>query len=354
MFFTGLLPWLTILLVPVVFLKSTTGRHSKMFLGFLFVSFFLCLIFSLKINDFTLYKLIYNVPGFGSMRSVNRLYNVSVFLQILIFVFVLKELVVAYPRLKQFLIVLPVLVVIDNSVTYWERTFYKSEVQAEVLREKEFISSHLDSTKLAIAYQHANFMGKETISHLNTMLACQDLNLKCVNAYAGLFPFNYQGFADGEGLDSLQRWMNYNQQGMESVQIITDYETPILSRRIGAVQCNGVYLSLDQGLNGKVFAKALRKEAAETFEWVTHADNFTVIRSLNGKYLCADISAGGVVFANREKAGQWEQFLLSERVAGQFAMKAVNGKFWSISSDASLAAVSETADGSTLFRIVKK
>jgi hypothetical protein len=191
---------------------------------------------------------------------------------------------------------------------------------------------------LAIAYQHANFMGKETISHLNTMLACQDLNLKCVNAYAGLFPFNYQGFADGEGLDSLQRWMNYNQQGMESVQIITDYETPILSRRIGAVQCNGVYLSLDQGLNGKVFAKALRKEAAETFEWVTHAD----------------ISAGGVVFANREKAGQWEQFLLSERVAGQFAMKAVNGKFWSISSDASLAAVSETADGSTLFRIVKK
>ena len=353
--FIGGLPWIAVLLLPFIFLKRRFESDAKKFLGFLLLTFFLCFIFSLKIDGFTLYKIIFNLPGYGSMRSINRLINAEVIFQILLMVFVFKYLWEKYPVLKKYFILLPLLVIIDNSVSYWERTFKKSDVQADVARVKEFIRSQLDTTKAAIAYQHFNFAGLETESHLNVMLATQEMGLACVNAYTGLFPYNYQGFADGEGMDSLKRWMDYNHAGINDIQIVSEFGVPYVSRRFGMLSTNeGKFLKVNHEKGDRVFADSPTKEEGEFFELSTLPNGFTVIRASNGKYLCAEIAATGDLVANRDKPGEWEQFVLTETSVGCFSFKAANGKYLQVNPDRALVANSDMANAMNEFRLEKK
>lgn len=353
--FVGGLPWIAILVLPFFFLSKMINIQAKKLVGFLVLTFLLCVLFSLKIDGFTLYKLIFNLPGYGSMRSINRLINAEVVFQILILVFVFKYLINAKPELRKFAILLPLLVVLDNTTNYWERTFSKAEVQASVNSVKEIIRSQLDSTKAAIAYQHFNFAGMETESHINVMLATQDLGLKSVNAYTGLFPYNFQGFSDAEGLDSLNRWIDYKQGEIKSVQVISEYGEIYRSRKFGKLSSvDGKYLTVDREKGDRLYANALSKEEGEFFEIVVLTTSSTLIRASNGKYLCAEIPSEGKLVANREKPGEWEHFSLTEISPGVFTIKNINGLYIHVNNDASLSANSTEPGIRETFTLHKK
>ncbi|MFN5347906.1 MAG: hypothetical protein ACK5B3_11825, partial [Bacteroidota bacterium] len=126
--FPGLIAYLGILLFPFAYKKASNKKE----LLFLLVSLFLVVLFTLNINGFTLYKLFFNLPGFGAIRSINRIINAEIILIILLTVAVLK--VFENSKWSKLLMLLPLLVIIDNSTLYWERQYKKSEVQQ---REKE-------------------------------------------------------------------------------------------------------------------------------------------------------------------------------------------------------------------------
>jgi hypothetical protein len=353
--FVGGLPWVAILLLPFFFFSKMINAQAKKLVGFLLLTFILCVLFSLKIDGFTLYKLIFKLPGFGSMRSINRLINAEVVLQILILVFVFKYLINAKPELKKFAILLPLLVVLDNTTAYWERTFNKAEAQSNVNAIKDIIQSQFDSTKAAIAYQHFNFAGMETESHLNVMLATQDLGLTSVNAYTGLFPYNYQGFSDAEGLDSLNRWMDYNQADIKKVQMISEFGAPYQSRKFGKLtSVDGKYLTVDKEKGDRLFANANAVEKGEFFEIAVLTNGITFIRSSNGKYLCAEIPSEGKLVANRDKPGEWEQFSLEEISPGVFTLKNISELYIHVNEDGSLSANSTTPGPRETFTLHKK
>ena len=85
--FVGILPWIGILLVPIVLLWKRTQSPQKKLIAFFSLGFFLSFIFCLNINGFTLYKYIFDLPGFSAMRSINRVINTEVLFFVLIFVF---------------------------------------------------------------------------------------------------------------------------------------------------------------------------------------------------------------------------------------------------------------------------
>ena len=353
--FVGGLPWLAILVLPFFFSSHVINRPSKRFVGFLILTFFLCVMFSLKIDGFTLYRLIFNLPGYGSMRSINRLINAEVVFQILVLVFVFKYLIEANPALKKFVIVLPILVVLENGTSYWERTYNKVEAQTAVNTIKDNILSQLDTTKAAIAYQHFNFSGMETESHLNVMLATQDLGITCVNAYTGLFPYNFQGFSDTEGLDSLQRWMNYKQTDLNTVQVLNEFGVVYQRRKFGKLSsAAGNFLTIHPDKGDRLHADASSKSEGEFLEIVVLTTGYTIIRASNGKYFCAEISSDGELVANRDKPGDWERFILTEIEPNIFSLKAANGKYVHVNSDNSLSANQlEVGPGET-FTLQKK
>lgn len=351
--FCGILPWIAVLLLPVLWLHKEVKMETKKFLGFLVATFFLCVLFSIKFDGFTFYKLIVNMPGFGSMRSINRIINIIIIFQIVIFVFVFKGLQEKYKLAGKVMLFLPLMVVIDNSVTYWERTFSKVEVQNEVKAVADRIAAQQNPSYKAIAYQHKNFFGKETPSHLNVMLACQDLNIKCVNAYTGLFPPNFQGFADTEGIDSLYRWMNYNHSDTSGIQIITEFDFSFRHRQHGRlISSNDKVVLRDSTGGGRLYVGAEKDAVGEYWDIITKQDGKKIIRSQDDKFVCAELSSVGEIVSNRDAPGYWESFIFEDVKDGFIIIKAANEKYIGITSDQKLIA-NEVKERASLFKLEK-
>ena len=351
--FCGILPWIALLLLPILYFHRAVNAHSKKFLLYLLLTFLLCVLFTIKFDGVTFYKLIVNLPGFGSMRSINRIINIIILFQILIFVFVFKGLKEKYNRLGNFLVILPLFAVLDNSVAYWERTFSKVEVQKEVEFITKKIASQVKPSTKAIAYQHQDFFGKETPAHLNVMHACQDLNIPCVNAYTGLFPDYFSGFAETEGVDSLKRWMDSNKRDVAEVQVISDFEFIFRHRQYGyLVSAKNEVVYYDKIGDGRLY---VRKEVGGTGDYwdvLTVQDGRKILRSRNNRFVCAELSSVGEIISNREKAGYWESFIFEELDNGYFVIKAANDKYIGVTSDQKLIA-SENKANAINFKLYK-
>jgi len=130
--FPGALPWLAITFFPFVLLSKKVCSNNKKLVALSILVLFLTIIFSMRMNNFTLYKVFFSLPGFGSMRSINRLINLEIFLFVLILVFVGKALIESYKNFQYFLLFLPLLVIADNAVDYWERRILKTDVHSRI------------------------------------------------------------------------------------------------------------------------------------------------------------------------------------------------------------------------------
>lgn len=61
--------------------------------------------------------------------------------------------------------------------------------------------------------------------------------------------------------------------------------------------------------------------------------NLIAIKTINGKYLCAEDGGGDVVNATRDKIGDWETFQVVDLGRGKFALKSNNGDYIRVSKD---------------------
>jgi len=328
--FPGLIAYLGILLFPFVYRKATNKKE----LIFLLVSLLLLVVFTLNINGFTLYKFFFNLPGFGSMRSINRIINAEIILIILLMVAVLK--VVENSKWSKLLMLLPILVIIDNSTSYWERQYKKQEVQQRVKETKDRIQKYITGNK-AIAYQHYNLAGQEAFSHLDVMIACQDLHVPCVNAYTGLYPNKFKGFFNGEGLDSLIVWLSANNKSINDVVVVSEDKANFLHRSYVKIKCaNGKYLKIDKDHGDKLMASGENQNDGELFEYSQIDDRNSVFRTTTGKYACAEFYDNGLMVANRDGVGDWEQFRLAKQPDGSFVIQTFTNNFLSLEKEGTL------------------
>lgn len=328
--FPGLIAYLGILLFPFAYRKATNKKE----LLFILLSLLLLVVFTLNINGFTLYKFFFNLPGFGSMRSINRIINAEIILIVILMVAVLK--VFEKSKYKNILLLLPLLVVIDNSTSYWERQYKKQEVQQREKETKDRIQKYVIGNK-AIAYQHYNLIGQEPYNHLDVMIACQDLNVPCVNAYTGLYPDKYKGFFDGEGLDSLTAWLSINNKSINDVVVVSEDNARFLHRSYVKIKCaNGKYLKIDKGHGDKLIANGVNLNDGDLFESAQIEDSTSVFRASNGKYACAEFFDNGLMVANRDGVGEWERFKLTKLPNGSFVIKTFNNNYLSLEKDGTL------------------
>ncbi|MFM7015428.1 MAG: hypothetical protein ACKOX3_03775 [Bacteroidota bacterium] len=341
--FPGLIAYLGILLFPFVYKKATNKKE----LLFLLLSLFLLMVFTMNFNGFTFYKMFFNLPGFGSMRSINRIINAEIILFVLLLVAVLK--VVENSRWKNLLLLLPILVVIDNTTSYWERQYKKEEVQHREKDTKERIQKYVTGNK-AIAYQHYNFMGQEPFDHLDVMIACQDLNVPCVNAYTGLYPQHYKGFFNGEGLDSLTVWLSANNKSLGDVVVVSEEHASFLHRNYVKIKCaNGKYLKIDKEHGDKLMAIGNTSSDGELFEYSLLDDSTTVLRASTGKFACAEFYDNGLLVANRDGAGDWERFMLTKKSDGNILIKTFTNHYLSLEAAGTLRSVDELPTNQSVF-----
>jgi len=341
--FPGLIAYLGILLFPFAYKKASNKRE----LLFLLVSLLLVVLFTLNINGFTFYKLFFNLPGFGSMRSINRIINAEIISIILLTVAVLK--VFENSKWSKVLMLLPLLVIIDNSTSYWERQYKKSEVQQREKETKERIQKYVTGNK-AIAYQHYNLQGQEAYSHLDVMIACQDLNVPCVNAYTGLYPNKYKGFFNGEGLDSLTVWLTANNKSINDVVVVSEDNARFLHRSYVKIKCaNGKYLKIDKDHGDKLIANGVDQKDGDLFEYAQIEDSTSVFRAANGKYACAEYYDNGLMVVNRDGIGDWERFKLNKLSDGSFVIKTYTDNYLSLEKEGTLRSIDKAPTNQSTF-----
>jgi len=215
------------------------------------------------------------VPGFSSMHSMNRLDTILIMLFILIFVFVFDSLKTK-KTWKIIIAFFPVLVIADNLIRPSELPFIeKKSAQEKVNTIADQIRKQRDDKFASIVYipaipvdmDHLNVQQEINELNLKVMLAAQQLNVPCVNAYSGHYPGNYPDLFISQDDETLERWCLFNGTEPGRIQVINDFN---------------------------------RKESARSTVF---------IKAFDGKFLCSEPGPDRLV-ADRNWPGPWEKFTL--------------------------------------------
>jgi hypothetical protein len=223
--FMGAMPWIGILLSLLMLFRAGKEKNT---LAALLLAWLMALLFITRFGDFSLYRLIHQIPGFSSMRSIDRFINIVSLLFILPMVSGFKHWFGQFKQGRWLVYLIPVLTIIDNRIEPWElKRFYKNDTQAEIRQVREIIRKQYDGRSMAIAFMVSNvdmqlpsYHDKLIRDHLSIMLAAQELGIPLVNAYTGHYPPGYMNFFDYRDEKHLREWFTLQQSDGAEVQRI--------------------------------------------------------------------------------------------------------------------------------------
>ena len=327
--FMGAVPWLGVLSLLFIFLSKKINSGRKKFIAFLSLSLLFSFIFCLNINGFSLYRLIFELPGFSSMRSMNRIINTEAVLFILVFVFSFNELSKISKAVKWLVFCFPALVVADNLIDPKGVNAYSKKESQEVISS---VRKNIENTwdkKRAIAYLSNDIKERETEFQLNVMLASQELNIACVNAYSGGFPNPYNNFFNRPTEESLLEWLEFNQMERSTIQTIREVAQSQDLEKVHLLAFNSKYVSADKNAK-QLIANRDNAYAWETFTFVNCKNKQWAIRSFENLFVCPEVDKNSEITATRSSVGDWETFKMIDFGKNRIALQAVNGKYLSV------------------------
>lgn len=332
--FMGVTVWLSILVLPFILTSKKINLLSKKTMLFLSLTLFLNILFTLKIHDFTLYYIIYLLPGFDSLRALNRIINVEIIFFVFIFAFVITELHNINKKVKYLLIILPAFIVVDNFLVAEKvPRFNKLHSQNRVNLIRDEILQQDSLLIKPIAYIHNSKSDNLFELYIDIMIASQDLNIKSVNGYSGSTPKNLINFYNDGTVNSLQEWCDYNKLNISEISLINSNKSNLFTNDIIHFKSyNGNYICSDRSNNNLLIANRSIPGEWESFIFkkingtqcyiVTH-DGYYVSYSTNKKN---NLSANSMIPINDDK---FEIIKFSEN---SFAIKTFDGKFVSVDS----------------------
>ncbi len=148
----------------------------------------------IRINEHTLYRLFFNLPGFGSMRAITRIINIE-----LLF-FGLAVAVVSLLILNRFVkFKTPIFLIMIGLLTFDNYFTEGSSYRIEKKEAKVRLSTLQDKMKnipagAIVSYEPLERDYNVYVYQIDAMLAAQSLGLKTVNGYSGNSPGAYQSF----------------------------------------------------------------------------------------------------------------------------------------------------------------
>ncbi len=359
--FMGALPWLAIALLPLVLWKSRADVRVRKSLAMLGIAFLLSTVFCMRFGDFTLYKLVYHLPGFGSMRSMDRIMNVQVMYFATILVIVSAVITTRTWVQLAFACCIPLAVVIDNKIDVRELKRYDKH-DARKLVDRVVLDMQLqwDSSARAIAYAPARGMmtGEEDYMrsvgiHLSAMLAAQQLGIATVNAYTGKYPGNYEAFWERLDEHTLSDWCRFNGIEAKDIRVANSIHRPILATdTIYLVAANGKYICADPTRRDGAFADRIWALGWETFVRLQLSDHQVAFIAHTDRFLSADVLHDGSVSSATDRVGDMGVFELVELPNGHVALLADNRKYLTLDTvSLRLVAREDSVRPECLFRI---
>ncbi len=360
--FMGAVPWAAILALPVVLLSKRVASDEKRRIAWLSLVLLLSIVFCVNMSGHTLYKFIFDLPGFSALRAIDRIINVEAVLFIALFVLVFRSIPV---NTRSALLLGPMLaglVVLDQRVDTNELKRYDKYDAQELVKkvEREMVMEH-DTTYKVIAYTPILSATEDELVHTRTieteltaMLAAQHLHLPIVNAYTGSYPGNYISFFDHMDQKTLDDWCAFNHTTSEHIQCINNVGQGVLGTDLIQLKAaNDRFVCAD--IVHENMAVADRDKAAlwETFVRIHLADGHYALLAHNGNFLCAEILSHQEVSATGQQLGDFGMFWMEPASDGRVAFKAHNGRYLSLDTSSSrLFATAESVGVNERFQVI--
>lgn len=185
----------------------------------LFSTGLIIIILFIRFGDYTLYRMVYTLPGYDSMRSMDRIINI-----VLLFIGVSAAWCFATAfqqkrkwQLPAFLLLI-ILLGVDNYVM--PKSTYRSEKSVAVHRMETLVDKMKEIPKNAVISYEPDSIAQDFAVQLDAMLASQSLNLKCVNGYSAMCPWDFSAFWRHPNEDNRVHWLNVMNSDTLNVYII--------------------------------------------------------------------------------------------------------------------------------------
>nr|MBX2814650.1 hypothetical protein [Saprospiraceae bacterium] len=182
----------------------------------LFVVSLLTFLCYLRVGEASIYRLLFELPGFGSIRALARIINIE-----LIFFAVATAIVVSHLyRIPKWGLLASLLllggVVFDNYLPVGKA--YRT-LKEDAESRTEFLVAKLNDLApgTVISYEPDSISEPAAFIQLDAMMASQALALKCLNGYSATAPVGFSFYWDRPNPETRMRWLK--QKKAEDLQI---------------------------------------------------------------------------------------------------------------------------------------
>ncbi len=204
----------------IVVYKIYRKKNSLRTIILLFTCFFTFLFF-IRINEFSFYKLIFKIPGFGSMRALQRIINIELIFYAVAVAFVFNFFFNTMKRRNQFslFIFLMSIIIIDNlcistSTHRVEKSISQKRINNLVYKMKNITKNGI------VSYEPDSMTSFPHEYQLDAMLASQSLSLKCLNGYSANSPEGFSFYWDNPNEENRNVWLNLKHLPLKKINII--------------------------------------------------------------------------------------------------------------------------------------
>lgn len=176
----------------------------------------------MRFGDVSLYKVIFQLPGFGSMRALQRIVNIELFFYAIAVAFIFNRIFMRENKQSFFLFLFSVsLVVSDN---YMKQDYiHRHEVAESKARISPLIYQLKDLPKHSVvSYEPDSVDSSINDYHLDMMLASQSLNLITLNGYTSTSPDGYSAFWSEPSESTRKTWLSKKNILNQKIVIVTD------------------------------------------------------------------------------------------------------------------------------------
>ncbi len=223
--FPGGLSMLCMIVFVVLGLIKLVNKKYLQRLGYqpenaiFFVTLFFTFLLFVRFGEFSCYKMIFKIPGFGSLRSLTRIINIELIFFAYVVTYFCAGLLNHFNRYKKLLfLVISVVFVVDSY--YIEGVSSRTAKIESQTRVNELIEKMKNLPKGSVVSYQPVFEGNSIYYQIDAMLATQALGLKTINGYNATSPYGYDSFWRKMDDASREEWLKIQPITSEKVHVI--------------------------------------------------------------------------------------------------------------------------------------
>ena len=190
----------------IIKIKNFNNQYFESKILILFFTAIITFLLFIRFDKISFYRIIFLLPGYGSMRSIARIVNIELLFFAFAAAFVFSKIFIKRNLNLIFLFVLFIgIITADNF--FKEEFTYKAKKNVAQLRVNSLVLKMKKIPKNSIVSYEPNTDEFHVYCQVDAMLAAQSLNLKTINAYTATSAPGYDEFWNKMDSVSREHWL---------------------------------------------------------------------------------------------------------------------------------------------------